>query len=448
MWFEGVVRVKLRRVGRPRAALLLFAPALVGLLAMNADSRVVSSVAKKTKTVYCGRHYKPPGCKKPPRDVASAPAAKSQTTRPSPTQAAVGTGGGPRPDARKRAIAWATAQADHVPDLSAQYRGLCEYFAERAYATYGMYADAKAAAAALRSSITPGNPAAAPPGTLLYFRADPSNGNHGHVGIALSGGRMISALSRLEVESVKTRYWRNLYIGWADAPIDWPGRQDPAKRGTSVVIIGPSNVHPLSGQLSVSIRADGAAGVRLAAYYATDPRDATTRNWHLIGYGTPRADGLWEVPLDTGLIPDQGNPQWGTVQFEAATVTEDRVPTGEKDDLRFVIDNGTVVAPPAPSPGQPGATTPETVGGNANTWTDYQTLGGMPGPGIPSGRTVDVTCRVQGYQVADGNTWWYRIATSGWDGKYYASADAFYNNGETTGGLQGTPFVDPAVPLC
>jgi hypothetical protein len=51
--------------------------------------------------------------------------------------------------------------------------------------------------------------------------------------------------------------------------------------------------------------------------------------------------------------------------------------------------------------------------------------------------------------VADGNTWWYEIGSSPWNNVYYASADAFYNEpGVTTGSLVGTPFVDPAVPLC
>jgi len=34
------------------------------------------------------------------------------------------------------------------------------------------------------------------------------------------------------------------------------------------------------------------------------------------------------------------------------------------------------------------------------------------------------------------------------NGGYYASADAFYNNGQTSGSLHGTPFVDNNVPNC
>jgi hypothetical protein len=59
-----------------------------------------------------------------------------------------------------------------------------------------------------------------------------------------------------------------------------------------------------------------------------------------------------------------------------------------------------------------------------------------------------VVCKVHGYKVTDGDTWWYRLAKISGKGVYYASADAFYNNGRTTGSLHGTPFVDKAVADC
>jgi hypothetical protein len=105
--------------------------------------------------------------------------------------------------------------------------------------------------------------------------------------------------------------------------------------------------------------------------------------------------------------------------------------------------------PPAPAPAPPPpATYTETVGGPTHTWEDYSDAGGSEGPTIPTGESVQVACYVQGFKVADGNTYWYRIASSPWGGSYYASADAFYNNGATSGSLDGTPFVDPAVPAC
>lgn len=87
-------------------------------------------------------------------------------------------------------------------------------------------------------------------------------------------------------------------------------------------------------------------------------------------------------------------------------------------------------------------------GGVTHTWTNYQNAGGTEGPSIPSNETVQISCKVTGFRVADGDTWWYQIASPPWSDQYYASADAFYNNGATSGSLIGTPFVDPAIPNC
>jgi hypothetical protein len=43
------------------------------------------------------------------------------------------------------------------------------------------------------------------------------------------------------------------------------------------------------------------------------------------------------------------------------------------------------------------------------------------------------------FAVADGNTWWYRIASSPGNNVHYASAAAFENNGQTSGSLIGMP---------
>jgi len=103
----------------------------------------------------------------------------------------------------------------------------------------------------------------------------------------------------------------------------------------------------------------------------------------------------------------------------------------------------TVSAPPVTT-----APISETTGSVAHTWTDYADAGGTEGPSIASNQTVQITCKLTGLAVADGNTWWYKIASSPWSNAYYVSADAFYNNGETSGSLSGTPFVDPNVPSC
>jgi hypothetical protein len=96
----------------------------------------------------------------------------------------------------------------------------------------------------------------------------------------------------------------------------------------------------------------------------------------------------------------------------------------------------------------PPKTFTETVGGPTATWADYSDAGGNEGATIPAGQSVQVACVTQGFQVADGNTNWYLITSSPLTSAYYASADAFYNNGANSGNLDGTPYVDPSVPPC
>jgi hypothetical protein len=64
---------------------------------------------------------------------------------------------------------------------------------------------------------------------------------------------------------------------------------------------------------------------------------------------------------------------------------------------------------------------------------------------------VQVTCRIEGFEPADHgipDNWWYEIASSPWNNAYYAYAEPFYNNGQTSGSLSGTPAVDTSVPIC
>jgi chitodextrinase len=90
----------------------------------------------------------------------------------------------------------------------------------------------------------------------------------------------------------------------------------------------------------------------------------------------------------------------------------------------------------------------ETTGGVTHTWSNWTNAGGTEGPTISSNATVQIACRLTGWTAPDGNNWWYRIAQSPWNGQFYASADAFYNNGQTSGSLHGTPFVDSNLPVC
>jgi hypothetical protein len=96
-----------------------------------------------------------------------------------------------------------------------------------------------------------------------------------------------------------------------------------------------------------------------------------------------------------------------------------------------------------------GPTFPEVPGGSTRTFTAYLIISDkIRGPSLRQGTTVQISCKVIGFRVADGDTWWYRVASPPWSDRYYASADAFYNNDQSSGSLIGTSFVDPRVPPC
>jgi surface antigen len=145
--------------------------------------------------------------------------------------------------------------------------------------------------------------------------------------------------------------------------------------------------------------------------------------------------GAYYAPANTFM---NGDPWNGPYTHN----TDYSVPDCSGSTTSSTTTSGTTTGPPPPP------TWPETAGGVAHTWTDYSSAGGTEGPEVAAYQTVQIACSVQGFRVADGNTWWYRIAQAPWSDNYYVSADAFYNNGQTSGSLSGTPFVDPSVPAC
>lgn len=90
----------------------------------------------------------------------------------------------------------------------------------------------------------------------------------------------------------------------------------------------------------------------------------------------------------------------------------------------------------------------EVAGGVAHTWSDPLTAGGRPGHEILDLERVRIACRLHGFTVQDGNTWWYLIDSPPWSRRFFVTADAFYNNGHTSGTLRGSAFVDPRVARC
>jgi hypothetical protein len=402
----------------------------------------------------------PKSAKRPPRSVNEQ---GGPTLTPPEVADGGGLGGGPD-EGRSSALQWARTQ---LGSKIWAYR--CERFVEEAYGTRYIFQSAWIAAQNVALHHDPIT--AAPPGTLAFFRPDSANRGYGHVALSLGDGKVISALETVQVTNVpRSHYWSSLYLGWAYPPTAWPGRIPPPPAPTgplvssTVQITAPAFGSIVSGVVTLETSAANVSGVAFEAYYATDPANSQTVGWHLLGDATLQS-GNWAFEWNTSAIPDQGNALWGTVNLAAIALDGHGNLTGTRDYRRIALNNSgtlnevTGTTNPGSSSTTPGGGTtsttpttpttyPETTGGVVHTWTNYTNAGGSEGPEIPSNATVQIACKIPGFAVADGNTWWYRVASSPWNGAYYGSADAFYNDGATSGDLKGTPFVDPNVPPC
>lgn len=428
---------------------------LVGLLTSTsvggasdrpAHSLVVAAAAAGShhRLVYCTRRRHPRGCIKVPKSAKRPRKVNQQgpaSLTPTDVENGGGLGGGPG-NHRAAALAWATTQRDRK-----SWAWRCERFVEEAYGTRGLFHTALGSATSLKLHRGPAT--AAPPGSLMFFAADRYNRGIGHVGLSQGSGRMISALTTVMTTDVAhSKYWRRLYRGWADAPTTWPGRI-PAPPGptttdpdVTATFAAPALGQTVSGIVRLrAIASADAGGVVFDIYYATNVASAETRGWHTLGPARRDGDG-WVLDWDTTSIPDQGFLPWGTVNVAVTALDAAGYPGATRDYRRVSIDNS------AAKPTVPAPTYLETTGGYTNTWTNFTNAGGIQGETIGPNVGVQISCALQGFKVSDGNTWWYRIASNPWGDAYYASADGFYNNGQTTGTLVGTPFVDPAVPVC
>lgn len=118
--------------------------------------------------------------------------------------------------AKDRAIAWAINQYG-----STAYNGYCEAFVETAYGTGYIYPSAIADS---NANNTYGSLSTAPIGSLIFFKADSSNQNYGHVGIYIGQNTMISGLSTVQTTNIpNSSYWTGLYSGWGNPPSGWNG---------------------------------------------------------------------------------------------------------------------------------------------------------------------------------------------------------------------------------
>lgn len=166
-------------------------------------------------------------------------------------------------------------------------------------------------------------------------------------------------------------------------------------------------------------------------------------NEHFIADGSPINRPSPGVP-PCAQTPSPSPSPAAAAPAPSQAVAQPSAPTPVTPSPASAAASPVVASPAATAP----QTWSETVGGVAHTWTSFAEAGGAEGPSVASGQTVQVACAVPGFRVADGDTWWYRIASAPWDGGFYVSADAFYNDGALSGSLHGTPFVDPAVAVC
>lgn len=223
-------------------------------------------------------------------------------------------------------------------------------------------------------------------------------------------------------------------------PAGIPGQATaPSTPGVRLTITGTCT--PSSGILVGSSSGFTAGGTATIRAWRPDGSEYT----NIVHTSRVRPDGSisWTWPC-------AGDPA-GTYTTEAIDDSTGAV-TGK---VAFVIGGNQPA--PAPTPSTPAPATPspapatvaETTGPTTNkTFTNYMNAGGTLGPTIPANTTLQITCKIQGFYVSPTNPWWYKIASAPWNNQYYATADAFYNNGAKSGSLLGTPIVDNAVPNC
>jgi hypothetical protein len=239
-------------------------------------------------------------------------------------------------------------------------------------------------------------------------------------------------------------------------PLVWPPQDRKLTTGVSVKI----KKYWLASLVVIATMATGIVGFTSAGVSATTTYNETTggvaNTWtnytNAGGYAGPRIDAFATIQIAckiTGFRVADGNTWW--YQIASAPFNYAYYVSADafyNNGARSGSLHGTPFVDPAVPDCAFGSGVNETTGGVANTWTDYNSAGGTAGSRLPSNATVQIACKLTGFRVADGNTWWYRIASAPWNNGFYVSADAFYNNGATSGSLVGTPFIDPAVPDC
>jgi hypothetical protein len=154
------------------------------------------------------------------------------------------------------------------------------------------------------------------------------------------------------------------------------------------------------------------------------------------------------LPLTIEALPEMVN--------HSASCTPRPAPTSPPAPT--VTPTSTTHTPPTVTPPPPPTVTPHSTSSTApyetagpsggDTFTNPANAGAPLGQHVAAYQTIKMTCRLTGWKAQDGNTWWYKISSSPWNNAFYAPADNYYNNGQTSGSLIGTPWVDTAVSMC
>jgi len=373
------------------------------------------------------------------------------------------------------AVKWAEGQVGHSAFNGVSWAGLCLTFAYDAYKYgAGVSLEARTRNISYNSNTDPqavwgsggnftsgtwqatSNPNAVPYGALVFFNATPPHDPelYSHVAIMDSNETLImtpgsagqSVFQQTFAQRAAAHPW-NAMVGW------WlpDGSRSPSP--------APAAPQPVPSQPTVS--STGGAGSSSSPSAASTPAVSSTGATEPSGsssQGSTASQIAGSSGQTSAVQPSAGQTgsptTSGTNVSPAATATGAPAPlpappassptSGEPTPS---APTGTTTAPTTTAPPVP-QTYPETVGGVAHTWSNYTNAGGSEGPTIAAFVTVQIDCKMTGFKVADGDTWWYRITSSPWSDQYYVSADAFYNNGQTSGTLIGTPFVDMSVPSC
>jgi hypothetical protein len=304
-----------------RFTLVLFT-ACVAITFSPVSSQFEAAAKKRSKPVYCELRAKPPpGCiDVPPEAKTKGDVKPYQKPTKAPPETVngggVGGGGGRREEG---AIDWA---GGFMGSPEWAYRDVS--FVETAYAAKS---PRFVSAHQLRRHVYlhSGSPTHAPVGTLMFFRSDPFNRYLGRVGLSQGNGTMLSALDvvrRIDVADVK--YWSEAYLGWSHAPRQWRGRLpvpfdiigpvDP----DSARIVSPAFDEFVHGPVLIEATAPVGAHLEFAVYFSEDPVHAPP-TWHDLG--PANSIGTMHVlQWDSAPIPDQGDPDVGTVSIAAIAV--------------------------------------------------------------------------------------------------------------------------------